>query len=335
MDRRPDPRRLPGALAALGALTIACAASACRAAPPETAPPLSTMEEPLALLAEPDDEAARAALDPGAFSGVLVIDARRSLEALLEAPEGVLVERVVENSPGEAAGLEPGDLLFELKTRTGTRELRWPSDWRAAELEGQAGEVWSIALDRAGRELNASLTLAARVRPAPREAAPRVREEERVGVVLRGATEVEARGVGLAPGAGAVVVGLSLDSPWRGAGLVFGDVITHVDGQVLAHPEQLVERVRAADADARLRLSVRRGAASFELAPPLSRRVRETSHVHVPLILRYEREREASTTSVLLGLVRVRRTRAAWDARLLWWISFGRGDADRLVEVEG
>src|SRR6187402_3709254 len=114
MDRRHDRRRLPGALAAAGALGLALAGAACRSAPPESAPPLATMEEPLALRAEPDDEAQRAELDPGAFSGVLVIDGRQSLEALLGEPEGVLVERVVENSPGAAAGLEPGDLLFEL-----------------------------------------------------------------------------------------------------------------------------------------------------------------------------------------------------------------------------
>jgi C-terminal processing protease CtpA/Prc len=173
------------------------------------------------------------------------------------------------------------------------------------------------------------------VAPGAREDAPRVREEQRVGVVLRGATEVEARAAGLAPGAGAVVVGLSLDSPWRAGGLVFGDLITRVDGEALAHPEALVDRVRMADEDARLALDVRRGELEFAVSLALSRRARETTHVHVPLILRYEREREASTTSVLLGLVRVRRTRAAWDARLLWLFSFGRGDADRLVEVEG
>jgi C-terminal processing protease CtpA/Prc len=335
MDRRHDRRRLPGALAAAGALGLVLCGAACRSAPPENAPPLATMEEPLALRAEPDDEARRTELDPGAFSGVLVIDGRRSLEALLGEPEGVLVERVVENSPGAAAGLEPGDLLFELETPAGARELHWPSDWRAAELAGQPGESWSVGLDRAGRELRAELSLVARVAPAAREEAPRVREEERVGVVLRGATEVEARAAGLAPGAGAVVVGLSLDSPWRAGGLVFGDLITHVDGAALAHPQQLVEQVRAAEADARLALDVRRGEETFALALPLSRRARETTHVHIPLILHYEREREASTTSMLLGLVRVRRTSAAWDARILWLFSFGRGDADRLVEVEG
>ena len=55
--------------------------------------------------------------------------------------------------------------------------------------------------------------------------------------------------------------------------------------------------------------------------------------MRVPLLLRYEKHSDSSSTSVLLGLFRHRRTRAAWDVRLLWLISFGGGDADRLQEV--
>ena len=41
------------------------------------------MEEPLDLRAEPDDEAARAALPAGTFSGLYLRDARETLEAKL------------------------------------------------------------------------------------------------------------------------------------------------------------------------------------------------------------------------------------------------------------
>ncbi len=37
---------------------------------PSSPPPLFDLEEPLALIAEPQDEAARVALPPGSFSGV-------------------------------------------------------------------------------------------------------------------------------------------------------------------------------------------------------------------------------------------------------------------------
>ena len=39
------------------------------------------------------------------------------------------------------------------------------------------------------------------------------------------------------------------------------------------------------------------------------------------------------TTSLLLGLVRVQKSPAAWHVRLLWVFELGAGDADRLEEV--
>ncbi len=296
---------------------------------PRQAPALAGMEEPLALQAEPQDEPAREQLPPGAFSGVYVADARASLDALLEPPEGVRVERVVENSPGDEAGLEEGDLLLS----AGATALHWPSEWRALELSSPVGSVLELVYDRAGSERKARLTLAARVHPAERTAAIRLREETRVGLVLRSPTEVEARALGLAPGAGAVVVGLATESPWRKAGLRFEDVLLAVDGTPVAHPQIVLDLVRSAEPDARLRLSLARGTERLELTAPLSRREHETSEVSIPILFSYEHVRGTTETSLLLGLIRYRSTAAAWDWRLLWFISFGGGDADKLEQV--
>jgi C-terminal processing protease CtpA/Prc len=302
---------------------------------PRQAPALAGMEEPFDLRAEPDDEPARAELPPGAFSGVYVVDARASLDALLDAPEGVRVERVVENSPGDAAGLEEGDLLLSARTGVGPpSSLHWPSEWRALELELAPGSELELVYDRAGSEQRTRLVLVPRVHPAERTSAIRLREDLRVGVVLRSPTEVEARAAGLAPGAGALVVGLSADSPWRAAGVRFEDLILAVDGLPVAHPQVVLDRVRSAESDARLRLAIARGAERLELEVLVSRRESETSHVLIPILFSYERVRGASETSILLGLIRFRSTAAAWDGRLLWLISFGGGDADKLEKVD-
>jgi C-terminal processing protease CtpA/Prc len=301
---------------------------------PREAPPLASMEEPFDLQAEPQDEAARAALPAGSFSGIYVADARASLDAMLEASEGVAVERVIENSPGDAAGIEEGDLLLSARTGDGaTTELRWPSEWRAIELAQAPGSEIELVYDRAGAERTARVTLAARVHPAERTPAVRLREELRVGVVLRSATEAEARAADLAPGAGAVVVGLAAESPWRAAGVRFEDLLLAVDGAPVAHPQVVLDLVRSAEPEAKLRLSIARGAERLQIEAPTSRREGETSHVYVPVLFSYERERGESDTSVLLGLIRIRKTAAAWDVRLLWFISFGGGDADKLEPV--
>ncbi len=338
--RLPVPRAARGALSgALLALLGACSGPELAREPPQ----LATLEEPLALAEEPQDEAQRQELSLGGFTGVYVSDARASLEAMLDEPGGLLIERVVENSPGAAAGLLEGDLLLSSARRpadagvpgTAARvELRWPSEWRQIELESVDGDRISVLYDRAGAELEGLITVARRIEPAARRKAERVHEDSRVGVVLRSATEVEARAAGLGPGAGAVVVGLSKDSPWRAAGVHFEDLIVAADGRPIGHPLALVDAIRSAPEDERLELEIVRGTERLELSVGLSRREQELKHVRVPLIYSFSRDRDLSETSVLLGLFRVRVTPAAWDVRLLWLISFGGGDADRLVEVD-
>ena len=135
-------------------------------------------------------------------------------------------------------------------------------------------------------------------------------------------------------GSGEVIVGLSRSSPWREAGLVYGDLVVSVDGVPVAHPQVVLDAIRTADEKAELALEVLRGGERAEVAVGVSRRQRETSHFKIPLLFSYEREPRESSTSMILGLIRVRRTEAAWDCRLLWLISFGGGDADRLERVE-
>ncbi|MCC6407638.1 MAG: PDZ domain-containing protein, partial [Planctomycetes bacterium] len=177
-------------------------------------------------------------------------------------------------------------------------------------------------------------TWVARVHPAGRDVAPRLRAALRVGGVVRAATEGEARAVGLGPGGGAVVVGLTRESPWRALGVRYGDLIRAVDGAPIGHPEALLDAIRSAPDDAELELELVRAGKALSLEAPLSRREHEVRRVAVPILFDYERDRGESTTSVLLGLVRWRSTDAAWDLRILWLLRFGGGDADRLEEVD-
>jgi C-terminal processing protease CtpA/Prc len=316
-------------------LCLAFLLAACSTALPDQRPPLADLEEPLDLRAEPDDEAARAALPAGSFSGLRVDDARDSLAAKLDQDGALRIAAIVENSPAAAAGLQVDDLLLEVKVADGApRALRRPSEWRQLELELGAGTRVQLVVDRAGREAMTELVLVPRTRPAPRDSGERFREEDRVGVVLRTATEVEARAAGLGPGAGAVVVGLSKSSPWRAPGLHFLDLIAAVDGAPLAHPQDLLQRLRDPACE-RVRLRIRRGGEWLELDAPLSTRAHTMREISLPLLFDYEADRGHSEWSLLLGIFHYRSTAAAWRFRLLWLIGFGGGDADRLVEVDG
>ena len=291
-------------------------------------PPLAAMEEPLERMQPPDDETARLALPKGSFTGLVVGDARASLDAMLGEPQGVLVE----NSPADAAGIEAGDLVLEARASE-TLVLHWPSEWRALELATPPGTTLSLVLDRAGAERECALTTIARVRAAERGTSERIREEERVGVVLRTATEVEARAAGLGPGGGAVVVGLARESPWREAGLVFGDLIRALDGVLVADPAVVVDHIRSAPEDGELELELVRAGARLTLSARVSARAHEWNEIWIPLLFHHEKERDESSTSALLGLFRYVSTPAAWRLRLLWLLRFSGGDADRLESV--
>lgn len=318
-------------------LLLSCCLGGCSLSPDlaHSAPPLADMEEPLDLRAEPDDEAARQKLPPGSFSGLVVDDGRDTLADKLDQPGTLRIASVVENSPAAAAGLQPGDLLLEARIAPGpTRALQRPSEWRQIELDHPPGTRVALVIDRAGREARSELLLVARVRPAARSAAEQFREEQRVGVVLRTATEVEARAAGLGPGAGAVVVGLSRGSPWRAPGIRFGDVLVAVDGLPLTHPQQLLARLRDENCD-RLRLDVVRGGERRTVDAPLSQRDDDVSEVWVPPLLYWGTDRGKTEFSMLLGLVNHQSTAAAWRFRLLWIFAIGGGDSDRLLEVDG
>jgi C-terminal processing protease CtpA/Prc len=317
------------------ALTLGACSSLVPTKLPEKEPPLADMEEPLALVQEPKDEAARVKLPLGGFTGVTVGDARRTLDETEGEPAGVRVARVVENSPADAAGLEVDDLLVEVTDAAGHRQaLDYPSQWRETELAAKPGSVLHVVVDRAGVERKADVGVVARVRPPERQDTTRLREESRVGVVLRSATEVEARGAGLGPGGGAVVVGLAAGSPWRAAGLRFGDLITSIDGKEVAHPQVVLDAIRDAPKNARFTIGYAREGRASTTTAAVSRRATELSHVNIPVLFSYDADRGDAEWTLLLGLASYKSTIAAWQLRLLWLIRFGGGDADKLVDVK-
>ncbi|MHC4971306.1 MAG: PDZ domain-containing protein [Planctomycetota bacterium] len=320
----------------LGLLLAALFAGACSFTGrlPRESPPLADLEEPLALHEVPDDEVLRMELPPGSFTGVYATDARTELEEMDEGPEGIRVAKVVENSPGEAAGLEEGDLLLEVEWDGGSQVLRWASEWREVELTSPPGRRLRVVYDRAGAEREADLATVPRVRPAARGEVQRFREEQRVGIVVRTATEVESRAAGLGPGAGAVVVGLARGSPWRQAGLRFGDLLVEAGGQKVAHPQVVLDTIRQAPAQGKVHLRYVRDGALHELEAPVSRRAREMKRISIPLLYGYTKQGDFKRIWFFFGFYKHTRSSAAWETRLFWLFKFRGGDADRIEEID-
>jgi C-terminal processing protease CtpA/Prc len=295
----------------------------------KTAPALYNMEEPLALHKEPEDELVRRELPAGSFTGVYVKAAAESLEDLGEEPAGVLVDRVVENSPGQFAGIEKGDLILEANGAP----VRYESEWRKLELESKPGTKLEVLYDRAGVERTAAIIAKERAQAAGRSVVQRFREEERVGIVVRTATEVEARAAGLGPGGGAFVVGLGLTSPWRKAGLRFGDLIVEAGGKPVDHPHVLLQAIRDAPEKGSVKLVYLRDKQRVELEAAVSRRAQEQQLTQVPLLYYFERDRDQKKFWVFFGIYKRVVTAAAKETTVLWFFKFRSGDSDRLEEA--
>lgn len=298
---------------------------------PDEPPPLSDMEISLAHAEEPDDEVLRMALDPGSFTGVKVRSARLSLDD--PEPAGLEVIEIVENSPADAAGILEDDIIYMAVGPDGVEvDLAWPSQWRKLELETPPGSEIRVFYDRAGMEAEAVITLIPRVRPPARPEVERYRENRRVGIVLRGATEVEARTAGLGPGGGAVVVGLARSSPWRKAGLLYGDLIVSVAGEEVGHPQVVLDEISKAEEAVPVEY-VREGKRKTTAAG-VTRRQREVREIYIPILYDYEKDGDRRELSILLGLFGMTKTPVAGRYRILWFITWSTGDADLLEEVD-
>jgi S1-C subfamily serine protease len=278
------------------------------------------------------DEEARLALDYGVFTGIDLGTPARVRRG--EQPEpGLPVNFVVENSPADAAGIVADDLLIAVVREGGVEEeLFWPSQWNELEIETKAGSGIRVIFDRAGREGEARIVPVKRVHPRNRREVERYREEKHLGIVLRTATEAEARAAGLGPGGGAVLIGMSERSPWRRSGLLFGDLIVAVNGVAVAHPQVVLDAVR--EGGETMEVTWYRGGETMTCTTALTERESEVNRVDIPVLFSYESDRGATEWDFLLGLIGYESTPAAWEWQLLWLIRFGGGDADLLERVD-
>ncbi len=181
--------------------------------------------------------------------------------------------------------------------------------------------------------MRATVDPVARIAPPSRQGIERFREEQRTGIILRTATEVEAGKAGLGAGAGAVLIGMASSSPWRRAGLRFGDLIVAVNGQVIEHPQVLLSAIRTAEEDASLEVDYLRGGETLTATITTTEREQEISKISLQPLYSYRSSRGKTSMSILLGLFSYESTAVAWDFGFLWLFSFGGGDSDRLAEV--
>jgi len=151
-------------------------------------------------------------LPAGGFTGVVVADARASLDALLGEPTGVLVTSIVGTRPAPRPASPRATCCSEVRGRE-TTPLHWPSEWRASSSRPSRERAARRVRSRRG-ELEADIAVVKRVQVAPREAAERFARRPASASCCAPRPKSRAR----AAGARAAERGgrrLTAESPWR------------------------------------------------------------------------------------------------------------------------
>ena len=276
-----SPARLPSrslraARSLLGAgLLTSCVSSA----------PLAPVPEPL-----PQALAWQATAAHGAFLGVEGEENDSgSLDALFFAP-GVRVRGVVANSPAEAAGLKPGDVVLSVDGR----QVNDPGALDALVAGHAAGDRVELSVQRADTVFAVPVTLEGRG-PAAGPAGSAPNPADGAGSAAGDASTGDGASAGGASSAappaagdaaqpryrldpsrsragwatgqgGVVLVSAPEDSPVLEAGLALGDVVTAIDGQSVVSDRELIRQLQVREPGAEVELTVTSPAGAGEPA---------------------------------------------------------------------
>jgi len=194
--------------------------------------------------AQDDDSGATGARPPVWLGvGVQPLDAALREAFDLDRP-GVLVNRVIEGSPADQAGLRTGDII----TRVDGRSVESAADLRQLLQRHGAGRI-EIHFVRHGRERFTDAVLRPRFQRAPPPSDdPSPPAEVGTGDELAGAylgLRLEPLSADLAPyfavraGAGVLILEVVEGSPGDRAGIKGGDVVTRVDGARVRSPGEI------------------------------------------------------------------------------------------------
>jgi serine protease Do len=160
----------------------------------------------------------------------------------LSAPEGVLVDRVIPNSPS-VGKLDQGDLVTAFNGKT----IKAPRDLAMDVAEAKAGSTAKLSVLRNGHEQTVDITIANQTKEKL-ASADTAAHGAKLGLALAPLTNGMRDQLGLdASVKGAVVAQVKPGSPADESGVQPNDVITRVGGDHIDSPRQAVEQLHAAE----------------------------------------------------------------------------------------
>lgn len=164
-----------------------------------------------------------------------------------ELREGVLIYRVVPDSPADEAGMEEGDIILKFDGR----KVRSPSHLTRLVRRAEVGEKVKIEVLRDGESRELEVEIGEReegccyefyLKPCPYgfPFPPKVY----LGVKFQELNKDLAEYFGVSEGEGVLITKVEKRSPAAKAGLKAGDIITKIDEEKVKDPEEVWEVLR-------------------------------------------------------------------------------------------
>lgn len=293
-----------------GALALA-ALAACSSAPKFTIP--EPLPEALAWATESQQDA-------GAFLGLKTRENDSgSLDALSFDP-GVRVTRVVENSPGDKAGFEVGDIVLGW----GGSEVNDPGALDELLRRATPGDEVRIEVRRDDTVFEVPVVLAGD-------------EGQSTGEIQAlYVRDVARTAAGWADGGGgAVLVSAHEKSPVSLAGIEVGSTVMSLDEDEVLSARDLVRRLYAAGQGAKVRLAGSTPSGEpFEEAVTLRASPRVVTGYNIPIVIHYSKDLDHDTSEFavldlwFISLFRYLRDGNEREYRILRWIRFSTGKGE-------
>ncbi len=231
--------------------------------------------------------------------GIGEVTAGKVKELKLPAERGVLLGKIVPESPAARAGLQESDVITELNGQ----RIEGAEQFRRMIREIPAGRTAQLTVWRDGRAQNISVTIGKSephqantlVAPAaPGSFAFQMPEIPEMGQLFEGGPwasggprlGVDAENLhgefgdyfGAPEGEGILIRGVSSDSPAAQAGLKVGDVITSVDGERIRSVGELREKLQEKRAEKIVKLGLIRNKAALSLSVELPAPAEKKEH---------------------------------------------------------
>lgn len=178
----------------------------------------------------------------------------------MDHPTGVIVEKVMEDSPAEKAGLKPLDIILKIDGK----EMNSSNEVQNAIALRKPGEIVTLSILRDGKPMKVQVKLGQRETGKAKETEISTEEMPKLGITVKNLTpELKAQYEAYEDAEGVLVTAVEPNSAGYDAGIRKGDLITQIEDIRITSVSEYKKAIRSFPKGKVIIFHVRRGEDEF------------------------------------------------------------------------